>query len=66
MKDKPNKKKFELGENESIADVLDRMKEEGYSPVRRIEEPIFQEVKENGKTEIIPVGRSIVFEGKLL
>ncbi|MTH54180.1 NETI motif-containing protein [Bacillus mangrovi] len=66
MPEKPQKKKFEVAENESIADVLDRMKEEGYSPVRRMEEPIFKEVKKNGKTEILPAGRKLVFEGKLL
>ncbi|MGD6817920.1 NETI motif-containing protein [Metabacillus sp. 84] len=66
MSDKPAKKKFEVAENESIGTVLDRMKEEGYAPVRRMEEPIFQEVKENGRTEIKPAGRKIVFEGKLL
>ncbi|MBS2967534.1 NETI motif-containing protein [Metabacillus sp. KIGAM252] len=66
MTDKPTKKKFEVAENESIGAVLDRMKEEGYAPVRRMEEPIFKEVKENGQTQIVPAGRRIVFEGKLL
>lgn len=59
---KPNKKKFEVMETESIGDCLDRMKQEGYTPVRRMEEPIFRE--ENGVP--VPVGRKIVFEGKTI
>jgi len=66
MSKKPKKRKFEVAEGETINDCLDRMKQEGYTPVRRMEEPIFKEEVKNGKKEIIPVGRKIVFEGKLL
>ena len=59
-----SKKKFEVLENETINDCLDRMKSEGYTPVKRMEEPIFKEVLQNGIKEIEPVGRKIVFEGK--
>ncbi|MBP0725893.1 NETI motif-containing protein [Bacillus sp. RG28] len=59
-----SKKKFEVFENESINDCLDRMKSEGYTPIKRMEEPIFKEVIQNGMKEVEPVGRKIVFEGK--
>ncbi|MDX5475364.1 MAG: NETI motif-containing protein [Bacillaceae bacterium] len=60
------KRKYELMDNETIDQCLDRMKKDGYMPVRRMEEPIFKEEKINGKTEVIPCGRKIVFEGKLI
>ena len=60
------KKMFEVEENESISECLDRMKREGYEPVRRMEKPIFKEVKGNGKMDYVPAGQKIVFEGKLL
>jgi NETI protein len=63
MSKKAKKKKFEVGKNETIDQVLDRMKKEGYLPVRRIEEPIFEEVIQNGKKEVKPCGRIIIFEG---
>ncbi len=66
MSQKPKKRKFEVAENETIDDCLNRMKEEGYFPVRRMEEPIFKEEKVNGAIEVVPYGRKIVFEGKLL
>ncbi|MBD1382358.1 NETI motif-containing protein [Metabacillus arenae] len=66
MSKKPAKRKFEVEESETISQCLERMKNEGYSPTRRMEEPIFQEVKEDGKIQIVPVGRKIIFEGKLL
>ena len=58
QKRKPNKKKFNVLENESIADCLDRMKQEGYEPVRRVEKSVFKE--ENGQK--IPLGRNIIFD----
>ena len=63
-----NKKKmeFEVNENESIEECLDRIKRAGYMPIRRTEKPIFQEVKKGNETEILPVGRQIVFEAKLI
>lgn len=66
MSKKPRKRKFEVQENETIDACLKRMKEEGYFPVRRMEEPIFKEEKVNGTVEIVPFGRKIVFEGKLV
>lgn len=65
MTKQPNKKKFEVLESETITDCLARMEQEGYAPSRRMEEPIFHEVKKDGKTVVEPCGRKIVFEGKL-
>ncbi|WP_261134322.1 NETI motif-containing protein [Bacillus sp. Marseille-Q3570] len=64
-KKKPKKKKFEVLENETIASCLDRMKEEGYMPVRRMEEPVFQENNQNGKKEVEVLRQKVIFEGKL-
>jgi hypothetical protein len=60
------KLQFEVQENESIEDCLNRMKQQGYTPVSRIEKPIFQEVKKAGETVYEPIGRQIVFEAKLI
>jgi hypothetical protein len=57
---------FEVQENETIEQCLDRMKQQGYSPIKRIEKPIFQEVKNGGEINYEPVGRQIVFEGQLM
>jgi hypothetical protein len=65
-KSKPSKKKFRVEENESIDQCLDRMKLEGYTPVRRMEEPVFQEVVQDGIKDVEPCGRTIIFEGKIL
>ncbi|MEK5440434.1 MULTISPECIES: NETI motif-containing protein [unclassified Fredinandcohnia] len=62
---KPKKQKFEVKQNETIDQCLDRMKAEGYLPVRRMEEPVFQEVTRNGGIVVEPCGRKIVFEGIL-
>ena len=59
------KKKFEVLPDETIAQCLERMEKEGYTPSRRMEEPIFHEVKRDGKTVVEPCGRKIIFEGKL-
>ncbi len=64
MENKPSKKKFTMSENETINQCLDRMKDEGYTPVRRMEEPVFKETETNGIKDIQPCGRLIVFEGK--
>lgn len=63
-----NKRKiqFEVQENESIEQCLQRMKQQGYEPVKRIEKPIFQEMKRGNETIYEPVGRQIVFEGKII
>ena len=63
---KPKKQRFELMENETIDACLDRMKKEGYFPVKRVEKPIFKEVIIDGKTEYEPVSRQIIFEGQLM
>ena len=64
--DKQRKKmRFEVGEKESITQCLERMDREGYRPTRRMEEPVFQEVSNNGKIEVVPVQQKIVFEGIL-
>ncbi|WHY86726.1 NETI motif-containing protein [Neobacillus novalis] len=60
------KMQFEVAENESIDDCLNRMKQQGYVPVRRTEKPIFQEVKKGNETIYEPVSRQIVFEAKLI
>ena len=66
MEKKPSKKKFAVETGESISDCLDRMEKEGYTPVRRMEEPVFHEVKRNGRLEPEVKEQRIVFEGKLI
>lgn len=61
----PNKKKFERRENETIDQCLDRIRNSGYTPVKRIEKPIFKEMIENGEKSIIPNGQQTIFEGIL-
>jgi hypothetical protein len=60
------KMEFEVQENESIADCLERIKKAGYMPTRRTEKPIFQEVKSGNETNYEPIGRQIVFEAKIM
>ncbi|WP_338787773.1 NETI motif-containing protein [Metabacillus sp. FJAT-53654] len=66
MTSKPKKQKFIVEDNETIDDCLDRMRQEGYFPVRRMEQPIFKEEIRDNIVEHVPCGRMIVFEGKLL
>ncbi|WP_411842358.1 NETI motif-containing protein [Salinicoccus sp. HZC-1] len=61
MPEKPKKKKFNVEGNESLSDCLDRMRAEGYAPVRRMERPVF--IEKNG--EKIVDHQEIIFEGKL-
>ena len=63
---KNSKVKFEVQDNETIDACLDRMKEAGYFPVRRMEIPIFEEQTMDGKVHYVPIKRKIVFEGKLI
>lgn len=63
-KDGKKKRMYEVGEHESIDDCLNRMKKEGYAPVRRMEKPIFKEVEKNGAMDYEPAGRQIIFEAK--
>lgn len=53
---------FEVGENETITECLDRMKAAGYAAVGRKEEPLFEEV--NG--EPVPVKQIVKFKGSKL
>ncbi|MFC0273215.1 NETI motif-containing protein [Metabacillus herbersteinensis] len=66
MTTKPKKQKFTVEENETIDDCLNRMQAQGYMPVRRMEEPIFTERQHDDQIEVVPCGRKIIFEGKLL
>ncbi|WLR51090.1 NETI motif-containing protein [Bacillus tianshenii] len=60
------KKKYEVKENETVSDCLDRMKADGYVPTRRMEKPVFKEVKKNGKVIQEPYRQQIIFEAKLM
>ncbi len=53
---------FEVEETETIDECLERMKNEGYMPVGRKEEPLFQMV--NG--EPVPIRQIIKFKGMLI
>jgi hypothetical protein len=59
-----SKRTFEVQVNESIGECIERMKKLGYSPTRRIEKPIFQEVINGSQTTYEPMGRQIIFEAK--
>jgi hypothetical protein len=63
---KQTKKQFEMELDETIDDCLDRMKREGYTPVRRIEKPIFKEVMVNGEIIQDVERQMVIFEGKLV
>ncbi|SDO55867.1 NETI motif-containing protein [Alkalicoccus daliensis] len=54
------KKKFYVDEKETIDACLARMKQEGYIPVRRMEEPVLKETKKGVEVAY----QRIVFEGK--
>ncbi|MGE8079746.1 NETI motif-containing protein [Peribacillus loiseleuriae] len=62
---KKKKEVFEVEEGESIDVCLERIKAAGYTPIKRIEKPIFAEEKEKGETIYKPVSRKIVFEALL-
>lgn len=62
---KKKKQRFQVEENESIDQCLKRMEQEGYMPIRRMEEPIFEEIMNNGRKEVVPVRQLIIFEGIL-
>lgn len=53
---------FEVEENETIEECLDRMQKAGYIPAGRKEEPLFTEV--NG--EKVPIRQLIKFKGQLV
>ena len=52
---------FDVEENETIDQCLERMKKEGYMPIGRREEPIFHEV--NGQPTVLR--QRIQFKGLL-
>lgn len=58
------KKRYEVEEHESIAECLNRMQADGYTPIRRIEKPVFKEVKKNGKVIQEPYRQKIMFEAR--
>ncbi|WP_078408355.1 NETI motif-containing protein [Priestia abyssalis] len=66
MKKVSSKREYEVGENETIDQCLNRIKADGFIPIKRIEKPIFKEEIVNGQEIIIPAGRVIVFEVKKL
>jgi hypothetical protein len=59
---KGKKVQFEVLENETIDECLQRVKAKGYMPIRRIEKPVFQEVITGSETNYEPIGRQIIFE----
>ncbi|GAE37620.1 NETI motif-containing protein [Halalkalibacter akibai] len=63
---KKKKERFEVKESETIEQCLERMKSEGYVPIRRIEKPIFEERTVNSNKEYVPVKQQIMFEGLLV
>lgn len=61
MLEKPKKKKFKVEDTENLSECLDRMRAEGYTPVRRMEQPVF--IEKGGKR--IVDHQETIFEGKL-
>lgn len=55
--------KFKVEDNETIQDCLQRMREAGYTPVKRFEKPIYKENKD-GRLEILK--QEIEFVGKMI
>ncbi|MEH7272417.1 NETI motif-containing protein [Neobacillus vireti] len=60
---KKKKMQFEVQEDEGIEACLERMKKQGYVPIRRTEKPIFHEVINGNEKAYEPIGRQIIFEG---
>ncbi|WP_306462134.1 NETI motif-containing protein [Jeotgalibacillus sp. S-D1] len=58
-----NKMWFDVEENETIDECLNRMASLGYMPIRRMEEPIFKEIKEGSSVKKEPVRQKIRFQG---
>lgn len=66
MNKKPLKRRFEVEDYETVDACLERMKQAGYEPVRKVEKPIFREViDDDGNVEYVPVKKHIIFEGRL-
>ncbi|QQK75312.1 NETI motif-containing protein [Salicibibacter cibarius] len=51
---------YEVEENETIAECLDRIAKDGYQPVRRIEKPVFRQ----GNSEVEVAEQRVKFEVK--
>ena len=62
MKKDKQKKVYEVQDHETISQCLERIQKEGYTPIRRMEKPIFQEKIDNDQVLYEPAGRQIVFE----
>ncbi|MEW9501876.1 NETI motif-containing protein [Jeotgalibacillus marinus] len=54
---------FDVEEQESIDDCLKRMTDLGFRPIRRMEEPVFQEVREGSSVKREPIRQKIRFQG---
>ena len=55
--------KFQVNDNETITECIQRMRSDGYIPIRRIEKPIFQEFAD-GSIEVLK--QEVIFIGKKL
>jgi hypothetical protein len=65
MKNKQQKKEiYEVEENETVADCLERIRKDGYKPIRRTEVPIFHEKITGKEISYEPISRQILFEVK--
>lgn len=53
--------KFKVEDGETIQDCLNRMKQQGYFPIKRFEKPVFVE-QEDGRVEVLK--QDIIFTGK--
>jgi hypothetical protein len=56
------KKQFTVGDQETITQCLERMKREGYTPIRRTEKPIFRETPSGPEC----IGSQCILEGKYI
>nr|WP_181348165.1 NETI motif-containing protein [Thalassobacillus sp. CUG 92003] len=54
--------RYEVKADETIDACLERMRKDGYVPIRRTEEPIFKEHEQNGEKTMEPISRTIVFQ----
>ncbi|GGM29202.1 hypothetical protein GCM10011351_14060 [Paraliobacillus quinghaiensis] len=57
-----SKKRFEVEEGETIDACLERIKQAGFTPIRRTEKPIFKEKTPGDKESVEPVARQIIFD----
>ncbi|MFD2831443.1 NETI motif-containing protein [Corticicoccus populi] len=57
-----DRKKFSVLPDEDIPDCLERMRQEGYTPVRRKEVPVFKKDSNGMRVS----HQEIIFEGRLM